>query len=233
MEEPLLEVLWGGRTDLLEKTAIRSRRCSRWSMRWRNVEELGNRAGSGAGAQRGRVRGGVRGGSVQPGGRIEVDARRGRLMQKVMGRGAMAAVMAGEERVREALKGLEERVSIAGLNAPESVVISGYEEEVGIAEEAEARRECGYSGWRCRTDSIRRRWRRWKRSLRRWQMGIKYAVPRVKLISSVTGKEVGQGKSREAVLAAAGAGAGAIPAGDGDARSEGSGYMWKWVREGR
>ncbi len=55
-------------------------------------------------------------------------------------------------------------------------------------------RECGYSGWRYRTDFIRRRWRRWKRSLSKWRKGLQYGAPRVKMISSVTGKEVGRGE---------------------------------------
>ena len=66
---------------------------------------------------------------------LKLIAARGRLMQRVSGRGAMAAVMAGEEQVREALEGLAGQVSLAAVNAPQSVVISGYEDGVAIAEE--------------------------------------------------------------------------------------------------
>ena len=92
-------------------------------------------------------------------------------MQSVSGHGAMAAVMAKEERVREALRGLETRVSIAGLNAPESVVISGYEQELGIAEERLKQPACACSVWPSRTPFIRRKWRRWKPSSRPSRQG--------------------------------------------------------------
>jgi len=96
--------------------------------------------------------------------------------------------------VREALAGLEERVSIAGLNAPESVVISGYAEEVGIAEERLKK-----AGVRVQRLAVSHGFHspqmaEMEEEFERVAGKIEYAAPKVKLISSVTGKEVGRGE---------------------------------------
>ena len=61
---------------------------------------------------------------------------RGRLMGELPAGGAMAAIEASEPEAREAIEGKEELLSLAAINGPTAVVISGAEEEVE-AQEAE------------------------------------------------------------------------------------------------
>ncbi len=55
---------------------------------------------------------------------------RGRLMQSLPQNGAMAAIFTEPEHIESALKGIEDKVSIAGVNGPASTVISGEKEAV-------------------------------------------------------------------------------------------------------
>ncbi|MGR9105452.1 MAG: amino acid adenylation domain-containing protein [Gammaproteobacteria bacterium] len=55
---------------------------------------------------------------------LNLIAARGRLMQSLPAKGAMAAIFASETRVAEALKA-HDTVSIAAVNSPENIVISG------------------------------------------------------------------------------------------------------------
>ncbi|NUO83608.1 polyketide synthase dehydratase domain-containing protein, partial [candidate division KSB1 bacterium] len=62
---------------------------------------------------------------------IKLIAARGRLMQALpLNQGAMVAIFAEEEKVQAALSGYEDRVSIAAVNDPTNIVISGEKSAV-------------------------------------------------------------------------------------------------------
>ncbi len=137
LREPLLEVVWGSSTELLGKTAYTQPAlfAVEWGLAelWRSWGvEPAMVAGHSVGEYVAACVAGVM--TLEAG--MKLIAARGRLMQACVGRGVMTAVRAGEGRVREAMRGWESRVSIAAVNAPASVVISGYEQEV---EEVEKR----------------------------------------------------------------------------------------------
>jgi len=56
---------------------------------------------------------------------LKLIAARGRLMQALPSKGAMAAIFASEEKVAHAIAGSHQTVAIAALNGPENIVISG------------------------------------------------------------------------------------------------------------
>jgi len=66
---------------------------------------------------------------------LKIIAERGRLMQKLPAGGAMAAIFASESEVMKSISGFEDKVSIAAVNGPGLIVISGDEHVIdGIVE---------------------------------------------------------------------------------------------------
>lgn len=61
---------------------------------------------------------------------LRLIAERGRLMQQLPKNGSMAAIFAELEKVEEILTGYENLVSIAGINGPTNIVISGEQQAV-------------------------------------------------------------------------------------------------------
>jgi acyl transferase domain-containing protein/acyl carrier protein len=61
---------------------------------------------------------------------LRLVTERGRRMQELPAEGAMAAVLAGESQVRQALSPWPEQVEIAGLNSPEETMLTGGREAI-------------------------------------------------------------------------------------------------------
>jgi acyl transferase domain-containing protein/acyl carrier protein len=67
-------------------------------------------------------------GALTLGQAVEIAFHRGRLMHEAAGRGRMAAVEMSVARAAEALRGYEQRLGVAAVNGPTSVVLSGEPE---------------------------------------------------------------------------------------------------------
>nr|MDT0662022.1 beta-ketoacyl synthase N-terminal-like domain-containing protein [Micromonospora sp. DSM 115978] len=117
-------------------------------------------------------------------------AARGRLMQSVTAPGAMAAWQATEQEATGFLAELSGRVSIAAVNGPTSVVVSGDRD--AVHEATSAWRESGHRTTVLRTshafhsphlDAV-------LDDLRSVAAGLSFAEPRIPVISNVTGRPV-------------------------------------------
>jgi acyl transferase domain-containing protein len=191
LETPLLDLLWGASTHLLDQTAY-SQPCLfaieyALSVLWRSWEVepaalLGHSVGEYVAASVAGVY------SLSDG--LKLICRRGRLMQNAGGSGVMSAIHAPENRIREALRGLEQGVSIAAINAPESGVISGYEEQVRIAEDRLL--QAGFTARRLKVShGFHSPQMNGMRSEFEQVLGeIAFQSPAVPIISSVTGRPV-------------------------------------------
>jgi acyl transferase domain-containing protein len=121
---------------------------------------------------------------------LKLIAARGRLMQAVKAEGAMAAVFAEEGRVRAAIAPFTEEVSIAALNTPGQVVISGARAAV-----AEVVRSLAGQGVRVEQLRVSHAFHSplMEEMLAEFEQeaeAVRYRAPQIKLISNVTGAEV-------------------------------------------
>ncbi|GGA98236.1 type I polyketide synthase [Allosediminivita pacifica] len=129
---------------------------------------------------------------------LRLVAERGRLMQTLPTGGAMAAVFASEAQVAEALAGREAEIAIAGINAPGETVISGT---AAAVETALAKLEAeGISANRLTVshafhspllDPM-------LDNFETFAGGVNYQVPRLKIISNLTGAPYPAGKAPDA-----------------------------------
>jgi acyl transferase domain-containing protein/NADPH:quinone reductase-like Zn-dependent oxidoreductase/acyl carrier protein len=191
IETPLYEVLWGGATHLLPQTAYAqpalfaveyslARLWQSWGIEPAVV--LGHSVGEYVAACIAGVYGLADG--------LKLIAARARLMQGAGGRGGMLAMQAGEAAARSAMVGLEQRVSLAAVNAPDSVVVSGYEEELGQVEQrllqagVRVKRLAVSHGFH--SPQMAEIEEAWERKVAE----VSFHKPQLEMISSVTGKAV-------------------------------------------
>ncbi|MCB0108600.1 MAG: acyltransferase domain-containing protein, partial [Caldilineaceae bacterium] len=117
-------------------------------------------------------------------------AERGRLMQALPAGGAMVAIQASEVQVTNAMQSCAEMVSIAAINGPESVVISGQQQAIEtICAELEKQ------GIRTKKLTVSHAFHSplmepMIAAFRRVAETITYAEPAIDMISLVTGKVV-------------------------------------------
>ncbi|HUL78058.1 MAG TPA: type I polyketide synthase, partial [Vicinamibacteria bacterium] len=187
--KPLLEVMFGGEGSVLDETAYTQPAlfALEWSVTelWRSwgVEPsvvLGHSVGEYVAAC---VAGVV---SLEDG--LKLIAERARLMQGLARDGAMVSLVASEERVREAIAPHAGEVSVAAVNGPESVVISGRREAVRRVVEGLER-----SGVKAKELAVSHAFHSplMEPMLDEFEgvaAGIRYEAPRLGVVSNVTGR---------------------------------------------
>jgi acyl transferase domain-containing protein/thioesterase domain-containing protein/acyl carrier protein len=114
-------------------------------------------------------------------------AARGRLMGALPDGGGMAAVMASEEETLESLAGFEERLTVAAVNGPVSVVVSG--DEVALGEwEAALGGERKVTRLRVSHAFHSRLMEPVLEEFKEIARGLSFSEPRLPIVSNVTGE---------------------------------------------
>jgi acyl transferase domain-containing protein len=123
---------------------------------------------------------------------LKLIAERGRLMQALPAGGEMAAIFAGEAEVLAAITPYSDRVSIAAVNGPENVVISGAGAAIQTILESLAAQ-----GIKARSLTVSHAFHSplmepMLADFARVAASVSYAAPQIGLVSNITGKLAGQ-----------------------------------------
>ncbi|MBI5509925.1 MAG: thioester reductase domain-containing protein [Deltaproteobacteria bacterium] len=192
LEVPLLQVLFGDARSLIDQTAYTQPAlfALEWSLGelWRS---WGVRPAVVMGHSVGEYVAACVAGVMSLADGLRLIARRAALMQGLPSGGVMTAAFAGEARVAPALAGRSRRVSIAAVNGPESVVVSG--DEAAVAEV-----EGGLSAQGIKTQRLvvshafhSPLMEPMLAAFEEYAATLTYAAPALTLISNVTGEVAG------------------------------------------
>jgi amino acid adenylation domain-containing protein len=129
---------------------------------------------------------------------LKLIAERGRRIQALPSRGTMAALITTEDRVVEAIEQYGDRLSIAAVNAPEQIVISGDEDAVH-----EVMTRFQSDGVMCQQLTVSHAFHSahldpMLDGFERFAQAMVYHTPQIGLVSNVTGKLFGEGEKPNA-----------------------------------